>query len=75
MTPKQRENNGYSLVYRYTRTDRCSVELSVRYDGQSQSESEHASLMDEHARLIVWQTGSICVLIWSSLWTTRLLAK
>ena len=25
---------------------RCSVELS--YDGQSQSESEHASLIDEH---------------------------
>ena len=29
---------------------RCSVELSVRYDGQSQS--EHANLIDEHARLI-----------------------
>ena len=27
---------------------RCSVELSVQYDGQSQSESEHASLIDEH---------------------------
>ena len=25
---------------------RCSVELSVQYDGQSQS--EHASLIDEH---------------------------
>ena len=42
---------------------RCSVELSVRYDGQSQS--EHASLIDEHARLILRQTGSICVLIWT----------
>ena len=41
---------------------RCSVELSVRYDGQSESESEHASLIDEHARLILWQTGPICVL-------------
>ena len=41
---------------------RCSVELSARYDGQSQSESEHASLIDEHARLILWQTGPICVL-------------
>ena len=28
-----------------------------------QSESEHASLIDEHARLIMWQVGSICVLI------------
>ena len=31
---------------------RCSVELPVQlpvqYDGQSQSESEHASLIDEH---------------------------
>ena len=27
---------------------RCSVELSVRDDGQSRSESEHASLIDEH---------------------------
>ena len=27
---------------------RCSFELSVQYDGQSQSESEHASLIDEH---------------------------
>ena len=27
---------------------RCSVELSVQYDGQSQSQSEHASLIDEH---------------------------
>ena len=27
---------------------RCSVELSVQYDGQSQTESEHASLIDEH---------------------------
>ena len=42
---------------------RCSVELSVRYDGQSQSESEHSSLIDEHAPLILWQTGSIRVLI------------
>ena len=28
----------------------------------SQSESEHASQIDEHARLILWQTGPICVL-------------
>ena len=27
---------------------RCSVELSVQYDGQSQTESEHASLIDEN---------------------------
>ena len=27
---------------------RCSVELSVQYDGQSQTESEHACLIDEH---------------------------
>ena len=38
-------------------TYRCSVELSVRYDGQIQSESEHASLIDGHARFILWQTG------------------
>ena len=25
----------------------CSVKLSVRYDGQSESESEHANLIDE----------------------------
>ena len=30
---------------------RCSVELSVRYDELSQSEHEHASLIDEHTRL------------------------
>ena len=29
----------------------------------SQSEREHASLIDEHTRLILRQTGSICVLI------------
>ena len=40
---------------------RCSVELSVRYDELSQSEREHASLIDEYTRL--GQTGSICVLI------------
>ena len=40
----------------------CSVKLSVRYDGQSQSESEQASLIAEHARLILWQTGPICIL-------------
>ena len=40
----------------------CSVELSVRYNGQSQSESEHASLIDEHTCLILWETGPICVL-------------
>ena len=39
---------------------RCSVELSVRYDGLSQSEREHASLIDEYTRLILRQTGSIC---------------
>ena len=43
---------------------RCSVELSVRYDELSQSEREHASLIDEHTRLILRQTRSICVLIW-----------
>ena len=43
---------------------RCSVELSVRYDELSQSEREHASLIDESdTRLILRQTGSICVLI------------
>ena len=46
---------------------RCSVELSVRYDVRydelSQSEREHASLIDEYTRLILRQTGSICVLI------------
>ena len=41
---------------------RCSVELSVRYDELSQSEREHASLIDEYPRLLR-QTGSICVLI------------
>ena len=41
---------------------RCSVELSVQYDEQGQSESEYASLIDEHTRLILWQTGPICVL-------------
>ena len=40
----------------------CSVELSVRYDGQSRSESEHASLIAEHACLILWLTGPIRVL-------------
>ena len=44
----------------------CSVELSVRYNDElSQSEREHASLIDEHTRLILRQTGSICVLIWT----------
>ena len=42
---------------------RCSVELSVRYDELSQSERDHASLSDENTRLILRQTGSICVLI------------
>ena len=44
---------------------RCSVELSVRYDelSQSEREREHASLIDEYTRLILRQTGSICVLI------------
>ena len=41
----------------------CSVELSVRYDELSQSERKHASLIDEYIRLILLQTGSICVLI------------
>ena len=45
---------------------RCLVKLSVRYDGQSQSESEHTSLIDEHARLILWQTGSI--VFWFEHW-------
>ena len=40
---------------------RCSVELSVRYDELSQSEREHASLIDEDTRLILRQTGSICL--------------
>ena len=40
----------------------CSVELSIRYDGQSRNESEHASLIADHARLILWQTGPICIL-------------
>ena len=54
---------------------RCSVELSVRYDELSQSEREHASFIDEYTRLILWQTGSICVLIWTLDlldWYTRL---
>ena len=42
---------------------RCSVKLSVGYDGLSQSEREQASLIDEYTRLILRQTGSICVLI------------
>ena len=42
---------------------RCSVELSAQYDELSQSEREHASLIDEYTRLILRQTGSICVLI------------
>ena len=29
---------------------RCSVELSVQYDELSQSEREHASLIDEYTR-------------------------
>ena len=37
----------------------CSVELSVRYDRESQSESECVSLIDEHTCLILWQTGLI----------------
>ena len=41
----------------------CSVELSVRYDELSQSEREHAGLIDEYTCLILRQTGSICVLI------------
>ena len=42
---------------------RCLVELSVRYDELSQSEHEQASLIDDYTRLILRQTGSICVLI------------
>ena len=38
---------------------RCSVKLSVQYDGQNQSESEHASLIDEHDS---FKTDPICVL-------------
>jgi len=45
--------------------NRCRVVLSVQYDEQSQSEREHASLIDEHTRLILRQTGAICVLIWT----------
>ena len=41
---------------------RCSIELPVRYDELSQSEREHASLIDEYTRFILRQTGSICVL-------------
>ena len=42
---------------------RCSVELSVQYDGQSQSQSEHASLIDEHDSFnSVANTDPICVL-------------
>ena len=37
-----------------------SVELSVQYDGQTQSESEHSSLINEQAHLILWQTGPTC---------------
>ena len=44
---------------------RCSVELSVRYDELSQSEREHASLIDEYTRLILQEKGAICVLIWT----------
>ena len=43
---------------------RCSVKLSVRYDGQSQSESEHASLIDEHARLILHYRYTVGKQIW-----------
>ena len=42
---------------------RCSVELSVRHDELSQSEREHASLIEEYTRLILRQKGSICVFI------------
>ena len=42
---------------------RFSVELSVRYDELIQSEREHASFIDEYTRLILRQTGSICVSI------------
>ena len=55
MRPNSTMARMLSLLARY----RCSVKLSVRYDGQSQSESEHANLIDEHARLILWQTGPI----------------
>ena len=50
---------------------RCSVELSVQYDGQSQRESEHASLIDEHdsfnsvakqIRFCVLNTGFGCMI-------------
>ena len=41
---------------------RCSVELPVQHDGQSVS--EHASFIDKHTHLILWQmlTDPICVL-------------
>ena len=46
---------------------RCLVELSVQYDGQSQSESEHASLIDEHDSL--WQNRSdLCFEHWIRLY-------
>ena len=38
----------------------CNVLL---LDGQIQSESEHTSLTDKHARLILWQTGPILDLL------------
>ena len=50
---------------------RCSVEFSVQYDGQSQTESEHASLIDEHdsfnsvakqIRFCVLNTGFDCMI-------------
>ena len=35
---------------------RCSIELSARCDGQSESEREHASSIDKHARLRVFDS-------------------
>ena len=63
-TPSRRVSSVSFLEYLLKITSfamyHCSVELSVRYDGQSQS--EHANFIDEHARVILCQTGSICVL-------------
>ena len=40
---------------------RCSAELSVQTSIEL-SEGEHASLIDGHTRLILWQTDLICFL-------------
>ena len=45
---------------------RCSVDFSVRYDGQSKSESKQTSLIEEHDRLILWQIGPICSVLFGN---------